>query len=226
LTTAPDRATALTRLGAGLVAIAAGVAVAVTLVAGALVSAVDDLDLGYGEVPDLADAALRPASEASVVVAADGSTIGRFRPDEVHIPLDHADLPESVKATVVAAEDQSFWEHPGFDVRGTVRAAMANVASGEVVQGGSTITQRLAKNLFTSGEQSIDRKVDEIVAARQLEAENDKEDILTAYLNTVFFGEAAFGIEAAARTYFRTSASDLSLSEAALLAGVIPAPSA
>ncbi len=115
--------------------------------------------------------------------------------------------------------------HPGVDVTAVVRALAENLSSGRVVQGGSTITQQLVKNAFTDGDRTLQRKLDELRLALQVDRSYDKEEILAAYLNSTFFGEGAIGIEAAARTYLRKPAHELSLGEAALLAGIIPAPS-
>ena len=179
-----------------------------------------------GEVPDLESAISREPSRPSLVLAADGSVIGRFRPEELYTPITADQLPANVVTALVAAEDQSFWEHAGVDVRGLTRALVENVKQGEIEQGGSTITQQLVKNLFTDGDRTIGRKIDEVKAALQVERHYTKREILAAYLNTAFFGEGAHGVEAASRTYFRESAKDLTLSQAALLVSVIPAPTA
>jgi penicillin-binding protein 1A len=126
---------------------------------------------------------------------------------------------------VLAIEDRRFYEHAGIDPLGIARAAVTNVIKGGVVQGGSTITQQLAKNLFLSHERTIRRKLQELLLAFWLESQLTKDEILTAYLNRIYFGSGAYGIEAAARTYFNKPAEKLDLRQSAMLAGLIKAPS-
>jgi penicillin-binding protein 1A len=130
-----------------------------------------------------------------------------------------------VPAAFIAIEDQRFRWHPGFDPVGMVRAAVANMRAGRVVQGGSTITQQLAKNLFLTPDQTLRRKVQELMLAVWLEMKFSKDEILALYLNRVYFGAGAYGIEAASQRYFDKSAQDLTVGEAALLAGLLKAPS-
>ncbi|WP_051882392.1 transglycosylase domain-containing protein [Parvularcula oceani] len=139
------------------------------------------------------------------------------------VPLDA--LPPYVIDAFIATEDRRFFEHPGFDLRGLVRALVANFQAGTVVQGGSTITQQLAKNLFLSPDQTIMRKLEEMQLALWLEARLTKEEILSLYLNRIYLGAGTYGIEAAADTYFSKDATELTLAEAALLAGLPKAPS-
>jgi len=136
------------------------------------------------------------------------------------------ELPYYVPAAVMAIEDRRFYEHIGVDPIGILAAMIDNVRSGRVERGGSTITQQLAKNLFLTPDQNIGRKVQEALLALWLEQNYTKEDILELYLNRVFFGNGATGIEAAAQVYFGKSARNLSLGEAAVLAGSLKAPSA
>ncbi|UIJ71712.1 transglycosylase domain-containing protein [Aurantimonas sp. HBX-1] len=130
-----------------------------------------------------------------------------------------------VPQAVIAIEDRRFYDHYGIDPVGIVRAFFENMAAGETVQGGSTLTQQLAKNIFLSPEQSLERKLQEAVLALWLEHQFTKDQILEMYLNRVYFGSGATGIEAAAGRYFDKPASELDLSEAALLAGLLKAPS-
>ena len=181
----------------------------------------DDL---LGAVPDLGGTVRTSLSQPSTVYAADGSVLARFRPEELFVPLSADALPRTLTNAVVAAEDQDFWTHRGFDATSLGRALLRNVEEGTIAEGGSTITQQVVKNLFTTGERTLDRKLDEIKAAVQLERSYEKREILAAYLNTVFFGSGAVGAEAASRAYFHKSAHELTVGEAALLAGVIPAP--
>lgn len=135
------------------------------------------------------------------------------------------DLPKHVASAVIASEDRRFYSHFGMDPWGLARAFWVNLQTGRVVQGGSTITQQLAKNLFLKPERTISRKLQEGLLAFYLEATFSKDDILSLYLNKVYFGAGAYGIDAAARRYFNKSATRLSLIEAAILAGLLKAPS-
>ncbi len=135
------------------------------------------------------------------------------------------DLPPHVSAAFLAIEDRRFYNHMGIDVTGLARAAWANLRAGHVVQGGSTITQQLAKNLFLTPERTFRRKMQETLLAIWLEARFTKNEILTLYLNRVYFGGGATGIEAAAQRYFAISATELDLQQAAMLAGLLKAPS-
>src|SRR5690606_24688621 len=140
-------------------------------------------------------------------------------------PADIDALPDYVPAAFIAVEDRRFFHHPGFDPIGMLRAAIANMRAGRVVQGGSTLTQQLAKNLFLTPEQTLKRKVQEIMLAVWLEMKFSKKEILGLYLNRVYFGAGAYGIEAASQRYFDKSARELTVGEAALLAGLLKAPS-
>ena len=138
---------------------------------------------------------------------------------------DLSTLPDYVPAAFIAIEDQRFYYHPGFDPIGMTRALVANVRAKRVVQGGSTLTQQLAKNLFLTPDQNIRRKVQELMLAVWLELKFSKEEILALYLNRVYFGGGAYGIESASQRYFDKGAEDLTVGEAALLAGLLKAPS-
>ena len=160
-----------------------------------------------------------------MILASDGSVLaerGSFHGDEVRL----ADLPPYVPNAVIAIEDRRFYNHYGVDPIGLLRAAYANYSSGRVVQGGSTLTQQLAKNLFLNPDRTIERKLQEVVLAIWLESHFSKEEILQLYLNRVYFGSGATGIEKAAQTYFQKPAAELTVAEAATLAGVLKAPSA
>ena len=135
-----------------------------------------------------------------------------------------AELPPYLPKAFLAAEDRRFYGHNGVDGRSIMRALGANVAAGDVVQGGSTLTQQLAKTIFLSPEQTLKRKMQEAVLAIRLERVLTKDEVLSLYLDRVFFGENAYGVEAAARTYFNKSAKEVTLSEAALLAALPKAP--
>ena len=166
------------------------------------------------------------AIQFSEVYDVNGDLIHVYKQFDQNIPVTPADIPETVKKAVIAAEDRNFYSHDGVDIRGTVRALVTDVQEGELAQGGSTITQQLAKNAYGSGrERSISRKIREAILASQIDRSLSKEQILYEYLSVVYFGEGAYGIGAAAQTYFQRPVNDLDISEAALLAGVIPAPS-
>ena len=146
----------------------------------------------------------------------------RFEQNRFAISL--SDLPDYVPNAFIAIEDQRFFQHFGIDIRGLVRALFRNLREGRIVEGGSTISQQLARNLFLTHERTLSRKLQEILLTLQLERKYSKEEILEKYLNTIYFGHAAYGIEAAARTYFNKPAKELSLAEAALLAGIPRGP--
>ena len=153
-----------------------------------------------------------------------GGTIARFGA-AVGDPVAVDRLPPWLPAAVIATEDRRFYRHPGLDPRGIVRAAFSNLRAGGVREGGSTITQQLAKNLFLTHERHFKRKVQELLLAIWLERHLSKDEILALYLNRVYFGAGAYGVDAAARRYFGKPAAEVSLAEAALLAGLLKAPS-
>lgn len=134
-------------------------------------------------------------------------------------------IPKELIAAVIVVEDKRFFTHYGFDVIGIGRAFIANLKEGEVVQGGSTITQQLAKNLFLSKEKKLKRKVKELYIAIKIENQYSKEEILEMYLNCIYYGAGAYGIENASQTYFNKSVEELTLAECTLLAGLPKAPS-
>ncbi len=176
-------------------------------------------------LPDLATGpeSLR-TPRTSIVYAADGSVIAKWHgeQDRTVIPLDR--MAQTVRDAVVAIEDERFYEHHGVDTKAILRALRSNAEEGQIVQGGSTITQQVVKLLFTGGERNFARKLREAMLAYELEARADKGDVLETYLNTVYFGHGAYGVESAARRYFGVPASDLSLAQSATLAGIIRSP--
>jgi len=165
---------------------------------------------------------LDTAPVSSQVVAADGTPVGPFEEGE-RIPIKLADLPPAVKGAVVAAEDAEFYDHSGVDPSGVVRAAL-NMATGSRQQGGSTITQQLAKLNYTSGERTIFRKLREVLYATRLERTYSKDQLLERYLNQVYFGDGTYGIEAGARRTFGVPAAQMTPDQAAALAVRIRAP--
>jgi penicillin-binding protein 1A len=162
-------------------------------------------------------------SRASRVYSADGELIGEFYLQR-RIVVPYATIPPHVVHAFVAAEDNRFYEHGGVDPVGIARAAWTNLRAGHVVQGGSTITQQVAKLLLVGQERSMTRKIREGILARRIEKELSKEQILTIYLNQIYLGHGAYGVQAAAETYFGKNVGDLTLAEAALLAGLPKAP--
>jgi len=162
----------------------------------------------------------------SQVYDANGDLIHTYQQFDQNIPVSPGDIPEVLKQAVIAAEDRNFYGHSGVDIRGTLRALVTDVRQGELAQGGSTITQQLAKNAYGIGsDRTITRKVREAVLAAQLDRSLTKEQILFEYLSIVYFGEGAYGIGAAADVYFDKPVNALNASEAATLAALIPAPS-
>lgn len=159
----------------------------------------------------------------TTVLARDGQVLGYFYKERRFL-VDSRDLPEPVIRTFLAAEDSNFYHHEGIDITGILRSLVRNIQAGSIVQGGSTITQQVIKSLLLTPERSYERKLKEAILAYRLEHHLTKDDILTIYLNQIFFGAGAYGIEAAARTYFNKHAHELDLAEAALLAGLPKAP--
>lgn len=133
-------------------------------------------------------------------------------------------IPDNLKNAFIALEDQHFYSHWGIDVEGLIRASFINILHGKTIQGGSTITQQLAKNVFLTPERTFSRKVKEALLSLQIERAYTKDEILRMYFNQIYFGNGAYGVEAAARTYFGKHASELDLSECATLAGIPRSP--
>jgi penicillin-binding protein 1A len=181
--------------------------------------------LAYGSSCDLDSLQEVNIGANTFVYAADGSLLGSIPAERNREPVASKDMSLWIRKATIAIEDRRFFEHNGVDIEGTARAAIANLRAGEIVEGGSTITQQLVRNLYISRERTVQRKVKEACLATKLDRARSKEWILTTYLNQVFYGNRAYGIEAASRTYYSKPASRLLLSEAALLAGLTQAPS-
>lgn len=164
-------------------------------------------------------------TNTTTVYYADGkSKIGTFaNQNRQSIEVDK--MSDNVKNAVVAAEDRTFWRNQGIDVRGIVRAARDNAASGEITGGASTITQQYVKILYLSQERTFQRKIKEVIISAKIHRKLTKNEILEGYLNTIYFGNGAYGVEVASQTYFRKPASKLTVPEAAFLATVINLPS-
>ncbi|MGK2958166.1 MAG: transglycosylase domain-containing protein, partial [Acidimicrobiales bacterium] len=165
------------------------------------------------------------SGQISRVYDIDGNLVGTFRRFETSKPVIWEDIPLFLRQAVIATEDRRFYEHGGVDPRGLMRAFVADVRNTGAVQGGSTITQQYVKNAYVGNERSISRKLREAVLASQLDRQVDKDEILFRYLERIYLGEGAYGVGAASETYFRKPVNELTLSESALLAGIIPAPS-
>lgn len=161
----------------------------------------------------------------SVALDRDGQPLARFAADVERRPVPIERISKHLQDAVVAKEDHRFYEHQGVDPVSVLRAVWRNVTTGGIAEGGSTLTQQYVKNVYVGPERTLYRKIREAVVAMQLEKERSKQDILEAYLNRVYFGEGAYGAEAAALTYFAKPAADLTLAESALLASVLSAPS-
>jgi penicillin-binding protein 1A len=174
-------------------------------------------------IPDPMALRVREHAPAVRVLARDGSLLSELGGGDAYVPIDL--LPRHLIDAVIATEDRRFFKHWGLDPSGMVRAAFTNLSQGRVAQGGSTLTQQLAKNLFLGSERTWARKLEELVLALWLEARLGKRNILELYLNRVYFGAGAYGIETAARRFFAKSARDVTVVEAALLAGLLKAPS-
>ena len=203
------------------VVVAGGVLAAATIVA--LVPEVDAGLSAHRSEPVAID--LAPLDQRSVVMAEDGRTILAALHGEQNrkvVPLER--IPATVVGTVLAIEDADFFEHGGVDVRSMMRALFANVKAGDVREGGSTITQQLVKNTLLGSKRNFNRKIREAVLSVRVEDQLSKREILERYLNTVYLGNGAYGVEAAAETYFGKSVSDVSAAEATLLTALIKNP--
>ncbi len=187
--------------------------------------AVAGLVVYYGaRMPSVADWSVPDRPPNVKIVAVDGQLIanrGMTGGEAVGLNEMSRYIPEAV----IAIEDRRFYSHFGVDPIGLTRAMASNLAAGHFSQGGSTLTQQLAKNLFLKPERTIERKVQEVLLALWLEHKHSKDQILEMYLNRVYFGSGSYGVEAASRRYFGKSARDVTLAEAALLAGLLKAPS-
>ena len=188
----------------------------VALVAAASACDVPNLEQEVATAPSL--------PQTSFLFAADGTLITALHAEQNRVVVPSSKIPQNIRNAVVAVEDKRFYDHMGIDLKALLRAAYVDATTGRIVEGGSTITQQYVKNAYTGDEQTLSRKFREAVLAYQLERTVSKNEILAKYLNTVYFGNGAYGIQAAAETYFDRPASELNLPQAALLAGLIAAP--
>ena len=199
--------------------------VAVLFVAAALSFTFGLVRAVASEIPAL-DPAAQHSDVDTVVYAENGRTVlAVLRGEESRVLVDTDDIAPIMRQAIVSVEDQRFYEHNGVDVRGIARALWQDVRQQGIVEGGSTITQQFVKNAYIRNERTLARKVREAALAWQLEQDWTKDRILTAYLNTIYFGHGAYGIQQAARAYFKKGAKDLTLPESALLAGIPADPS-
>lgn len=180
-------------------------------------------------IPDLAEEEARAPSleQTSYLYIEDGKkwkTLTEFHDEQNRVIVPFNRIPDEVWKAVVAVEDERYFQHDGVDLQGIARAAVENVEAGAVVQGGSTITQQYVKNLLEADEDNLRRKVNEALLALQVEKKYTKEQILAKYLNTVYFGEGAYGIQAAAQRYYSRPVERLTLPQSAMLAGLIASP--
>ena len=175
-------------------------------------------------LPDIGAVGAVARRPSVTLLATDGTPFATYG-DRTRMPVPAGDLPAVLKQAVLATEDRRFYQHFGVDPYGLARAMWVNLRAGRIRQGGSTITQQLAKNLFLTPERTVTRKIQELLLALVLEHRFGKEQILAIYLNRVYLGAGTYGVEAAARRYFGKSARDVGLYEAATLAGLLKAPS-
>ena len=163
-------------------------------------------------------------AQRSVVYASDGTVLAVLHATENRSPVALAQVPPTVINAVIDTEDARFFTHGGIDIKSTVRALASDVKSGAAVQGASTVTQQLVKTVLNTPEKTLDRKIKDAVISARLESRYNKNQILEAYLNTIYFGNGAYGVQAAAETYFNKNIADVTVVQAALLAGMIRDP--
>ncbi len=181
--------------------------------------------LAYGSSCDLDSLSEVKIGQNTFIYAADGSLLGSIPAERNRQPVSAEGMSLWIRKATIAVEDRRFFTHGGVDLEGIARAAVADIRAGEIVEGGSTITQQLVRNLYISRERTVQRKVKEACLATKLDGARTKHWILTTYLNQVYYGNQAYGIEAASQTYYSKPATELNLAESALLAGLTQAPS-
>ncbi|HMJ75274.1 MAG TPA: transglycosylase domain-containing protein [Iamia sp.] len=196
----------------------------VTLTASLFVVAPKVSEIARSHSFEIPSVTLDPLSSRSYVYDRFGNQMATFVSAENRDPVEIKDVPRTVTDSVLAAEDSSFYSHDGVNARSIGRALTANIESGDVAQGGSTITQQVVKNAITGGEQDFARKIREAVLAVELEDRYTKDEILERYLNTIYLGSGAYGVQAAAEVYFDKDVAELTWAEGAMLAGIIRCP--
>ncbi|MGE5173127.1 MAG: penicillin-binding protein 1A [Betaproteobacteria bacterium] len=196
--------------------------IGVLLVTGALLVAFLFFILSFG-LPTVESLKDYKPSPGTTILAEDGRVLGHIRIEKgVYVPLKR--IPKFMVNAVLATEDPRFFQHKGIDYRGIMRAALKDIISVRLKQGGSTITQQLTKVVFLSPERKFTRKIKEIILARRLEKELTKQEIIELYLNKIYFGHGAYGLQMAAKTYFGKNIWEVNQAEAALLAGLPQSP--
>ncbi len=178
----------------------------------------------FSHLPDINSYTYREPS-STVVVSSDGVEVGNIESKKITY-LQREEIPDNLINAVISVEDKRFYKHNGVDVISIGRAFFRNLKAGEIVEGGSSITQQLAKLLFFSSEQSYMRKIEEAITALRLEIKYDKDEIITMYLNEIYLGGGAFGVYEASMLYFGVEPKELSIAQCAMIAGIIQAPSA
>lgn len=162
--------------------------------------------------------------QSTIVKDRNGRVLARFFAEENRQDVELQKIPQHLRLAVIATEDQRFYEHEGVDPLGIARALYTDIIRGEKAQGGSTITQQYVKQAFVTSEKTLRRKIQEAILAQRVERRYSKDEILELYLNTIYFGHGAYGVEAASRAYFAKGVDKLSVAEAAMIAGVIKSP--
>ncbi len=189
-----------------------------------LITVIVAVAVAYSTLPSFSDLKSSPNGQMIRVHAADGTVLVSLGPSYGQW-LDYAQLPATMRTAMVAVEDRRYRSHPGVDPLGIVRSFYVRATKGRFTQGGSTITQQLARNVFLTNDKTWSRKIREIILALALERKFSKDQILELYLNRVYFGGGAYGVDAASRKFFGHPADRLSLGEAAVIAGLVKAPS-
>jgi penicillin-binding protein 1A len=175
-------------------------------------------------LPDFTPLKERDLNAYSIVYSEEDEVVGKFLMDN-RIPITYEQMPKQLVNAFIAAEDAEFFQHKGVDYKGILRAMFKNLLAGRIVQGGSTITQQVTKTFFLTPKRSLLRKLKEVAYAFGLERDFTKEEILTLYLNNIYLGNGAYGVEAAAESYFNKRVEQLNLAEMAMMAGLVKAPS-
>lgn len=176
------------------------------------------------QLPDYRPLKDRPFNAYSIVYSEEDEVVGKFLMDN-RIPIPYERIPKTLVDAFIAAEDGEFFKHKGIDFKGIARAMVKNLMAGRIVQGGSTITQQVTKIFFLTPKRSLLRKLKEVAYAFGLERNLSKEEILSLYLNNIYLGNGAYGVEAAAESYFNKRTEQLNLAEMAMMAGLVKAPS-
>ena len=194
------------------------------MIVSAAMAAIAAFNLYLASLPPISNFEDIKPNPVTSIYSSDGENIKTFtvfRFEKVSIK----DIPNSLKYAIIATEDKNFYKHRGFDTFGLMRSVLANLRAGSFKQGASTITQQLARILFLSNERTFDRKIKELIIAHRIEKTISKDEILEMYLNSVYLGSGTYGVLSASKTYFNKNLNELTLAEAALIAGLPQAPS-